>query len=241
MTGRMTGETSWRGMRGTCPFRHLIPCATIPGAVCPSPVMWSHSRSCEALCRRDVTTPAPVQPELSHQQDLEPAYGWRPDADASKTTLEIAPRSAQEPPRCLRELWFARTTVTPWALHASIKILCEISCNMSISGLPLAYKRRRQPPSCGHRIFTPTNTRPQPHFPSSRYWHFASITQQGLGGFSFSPTLFVAPLYLTPGAKQYITRNLLDIRPHGRNQDKLVSLCCIAPTIGRLITAHLTS
>jgi hypothetical protein len=35
--------------------------------------------------------------------------------------------------------------------------------------------------------------------------------------------------------------NLLDVRPCGRNQDKPVSLHCLAPTIESLITVYFTS
>jgi hypothetical protein len=92
---------------------------------------------------------------------------------------------------------------------------------MFVSRLSLAYKRR-WPPSHGHRT---SNAHSHPRPRSQRYWHFASITQTGLGGFSSSPTLLVAPLYRHPRCIAIQrTLNLLDVRPRGRNPDKLVSL-----------------
>jgi hypothetical protein len=52
-----------------------------------------------------------------------------------------------------------------------LQAMYEKLCGMSISRLPLAYTRRRQPPSYGHCI---TFTRAHAHT-FTRYWHVTSI------------------------------------------------------------------
>jgi hypothetical protein len=67
------------------------------------------------------------------------------------------------------------------------------------------------------------------------------MNSQGLGGFSSSPTLLVAPLYEHHDSLQYnaTSAHLLDVRPTARTRINLVSHCGLAPVIERPISAHL--
>jgi hypothetical protein len=150
---------------------------------------------------------------------------------------------AQEPPRRLWELRFARTTITPRALYASTTVLCEMPCSTSISCLPLAYRRRRQPPSCGDRFSHTHNHTSTPAFSHPLILALCLNHLAGTWRLLLLSRLACSPPLQAPPVQRNTThtRILLDVRSHGRNQDKPVSLCCIAPTIKRLIVVHLTS
>jgi hypothetical protein len=115
------------------------------------------------------------------------------------------------------------------------------SCGTTINHLPLVYKRRRRPLAA--RDGGRTNTQQLTHPLSLTILALASITSQGLGGFSSSPASLVAPLYEHHGVLQYITTsaNLLDVRPTARTGINLMSHCFLAPAIERPISAQLVS
>jgi hypothetical protein len=77
--------------------------------------------------------------------------------------------------------------------------------------------------------------------PSPKILAFASIKPQGLGGFSSSPALLVAPIYEHHGALQYSATGapLLGVWPTAGTRINLVSHCCLASAIERPISVHL--
>jgi hypothetical protein len=146
------------------------------------------------------------------------------------------PGQAQKPPRHVPRLTFARTTIksqncVPY--HNATPKAMRHNCNC----LPLVYKRRRHPPNRGGR----THAQPLTHPPSLTILALASITSQGLGGFSSSPTSLVTPLYEHHGALQYsaTSAHLLDVWPTVGTRINIMSHCCFAPAIERPISAHL--
>jgi hypothetical protein len=169
-------------------------------------------------------------------------YEQQPDAGAGKTTLEATSRQAHGLPRRTQEPGSTRTTVKSQALHAGFGIPHQKPCDTSVSHLPLAYKRRRWSPSRGHRTGTgslaSTSTSTSPPILASFLNHSV-----GTWGLSLLSRLACSPPLQAPPVHRNTThtRNLLDIWPHGRNQDKLVSLHFLAPTIERLIATHFTS
>jgi hypothetical protein len=110
-------------------------------------------------------------------------------------------------------------------------------CDTTVNRLPLVYKTRRRPPSRGGNPRTTTRSSTL----TQDIGICLFINSQGLGGFSSSPALLVAPLYEHHGALQYNATSapLLDVRPTTGTRINLVSHCCLAPTIERPISAHL--
>jgi hypothetical protein len=201
-------------------------CAVIPGTTAASLAPWElgmmghrHTHRCT------YSDPLPARP-LSRRTDGDQTRSSR------VATLEAALGQSQDSPRRLLEVRFSRTIISSTALCATPPYVALEPCDMAVNRLPLAYKRRRWSP--GRRGTTDSCT--LAHFrPHPRYWHLASIKPQGPGDFSSSPALLVAPLCKHYGAPQY---NALSAPPTGRtardrNQDKSVSLYCLAPTIER--------
>jgi hypothetical protein len=169
----------------------------------PSPLaLFGHPRRC-------ATIPSPVRPSLAprkpratrcfHARGCAP-HGLPSAAPSSQrmdddrtgsshiATLETTPGREQDMPWCLTGARFARAAVNSATLCAlpphvirTARHDCKPPWPIKGGGGPLA---AGGPNSCTLAHFRPR----------SRYWHFASITPQGLGGSPSSPALLVAPL-----------------------------------------------
>jgi hypothetical protein len=131
-----------------------------------------------------------TRPSIQHGRTLEPVYGRQPNTNTGQGYPRSHPctstRAATSPAKAgihhlaTPENESSRTTVTPQALHADTTTLYKIPCNTSVSCLPLAYKRRRQPPSYGHVLSSShPHSRIHVRLHTTRHWHFASIILAG--------------------------------------------------------------
>jgi hypothetical protein len=118
------GGAMTQGERDASPLSPPALCGH-PGPMLPYLVLWSHSRCCGALFRRDITTSASVQSKFSHQQD--PCTGlWTTTRHTHRQDHPQNHLQVQESPRRPRDLGFARTTITPRALYAIVTTPPEI-------------------------------------------------------------------------------------------------------------------
>jgi hypothetical protein len=148
-------------------------------------------------------------------QTLELVYGRRSDENSSATTLEAAPGQAQEPPRGLLGTRFSRTAIEAQALCATRRTT-PMSSDENVNRLPLAYKRRRRPPSCKGT----TDTQQVAHS-HSRYWHLPQSTLSDLEASPALPPCLYPPLRAPRClAIQRHERTSTGRMAHGRNQDK---------------------
>jgi hypothetical protein len=128
-------------------------------------------------------------------------------------------------------------TIRSQTLYISTMILCKDPCGTSVSRLPLAYKRRRRSPGRRGRTFHSHS----PHTCSPDIGtclnHLAGTWRLFLLSRACSPPSTGTIVHCNTTHK----RNLLDVRPRDRNQDKPVSPYCLAPATEGPITTHFTS
>jgi hypothetical protein len=172
----------------------------------PSPALWN-----PVLMEHHHAWPCTTQVPPSTRPS-----NWRTDCDQTRMLGKL-------PSKLLPGEYKAATTpagtkirqgaIRSQALHASTTILCKNPCSMLVSHLPLVYKRRRRMPDCRGIIFTRIHLRTF----APLILTLASIDLEA------SPPLPSAcsPPLQAPQctAIQRHERNLLDVRPCGRNQD----------------------
>jgi hypothetical protein len=193
---------------------HPHRCATIPGTAGSSPARWEpRSTGHRHACRCADSDPPSARPSnwcTDDDQTMTPAQPpSKPPLDRHKSYHDA----------CRDEIHWDGHRITGTVRHAATQQLKSHST--IVNRLPLVYKRRRRPPSCGGRGIAHSLTFP----PSLTILALASIRPQGLRGFSSSPALLVAPLYEHHGALQYSATSapLLDVRPAARTRINHVS------------------
>jgi hypothetical protein len=198
---------------------HPRRCATIPGTAAPSSAPWEpgttrhHHARCCASCGLPSAEPS----------------SQRTDSDRTGSphaaTLEAAPGWVQDLPRHPPGARFTRTTVNFTTLCAMLPYVALRTVRHD--RLPLAYKRKRRSPGRGGR-------RIAAHLHFSAFTTILALRLNQTSGTWRLPLLSrlacSSPLQeLQCNAIQRPERTPAGCTAHGRNQDKPVSLCCLAP------------
>jgi hypothetical protein len=175
VTGYAIRVASWRETRGACRLHHRRRCAAIPGVVGPSPALWHsammrhhHVGACapKSSSLGKTLEQAWAHPRTGVRTATEHEHRSRPHSKPSldKHRSHHAAHKSRDSPSHHE---FAKgqestgTTVTPRTLYTSTLSLCITPYNTFVSGLPLAYKRRRQPP---RRPRTPSHNTAYPRY-----------------------------------------------------------------------------
>jgi hypothetical protein len=117
-------------------------CATIPGTAAPSPALWEPETTRHHHDRCCASTGLPSAAPSSQRTDGDQT------GSSHTATLEATFGEVQDSPQRTAGARFVRRTIKSAALYTIPPCVALELCGTIVNRLPLAYKRRRQPPGC---------------------------------------------------------------------------------------------